>query len=178
MIRTLPAMAAGLVLAGLTTACDVRPVEPEPAPSTTAGTETPATASIIRPSVRAEIEEKAEPVPEPVEARVLFDYGSAELSEGTRSRLDSVLETEGLIDNGWVLTLTGRTDSRGGPQANQRMARQRAEAVRDYLVEHGLAAGQITVVAGGEVEPAPDQTGLDAAEARRVDVLATPPPPT
>jgi len=176
MIRPLPAMGVGLVLAGLTTACDVRPVEREPAPVATPVTEAPPTASIIRPSVRAEVEPKAEPAPEPVEARVLFDYGSAELSEDARARLDGVLATEGLIDTGWTLSLTGRTDSRGGTQANQRMARERAEAVRDYLVEHGLAVERIAVIAGGEVEPAPDQTGTDAAEARRVDVLAAPPP--
>lgn len=179
MIRTLPALGASLVLAGLTTACDVRPVEPEPVPEpTAAAAEAPATTSIIRPSVRAEVEPKPEPVPDPVEARVLFDYGSADLSDVARLSLDGFLAREGLIDDGWTLTLTGRTDSRGGPRANQRMARERAEAVRDYLVEHGLAMERITVVAAGEVEPVPDQAETDAAEARRVDLLATPPPRT
>ncbi|WP_339928766.1 OmpA family protein [uncultured Brevundimonas sp.] len=180
MIRHLPALSVGLVLAGLTAACEDRPADrdPAPAPATAAGDETPPTASIIRPSVRAEIEKRAEPAPEPVEARVLFDYGSADLSDAARTRLDEVLATEGLVDSGWTLTLTGRTDSRGGIQANQRMAQERAEAVRDYLVAGGLAIEQITVVAAGEVEPAPDQAGMDASAARRVDVLATPPPPT
>ena len=58
------------------------------------------------------------------------------------------------------------------------MALERAEAVRDYLVAGGVTVEQITVVAGGEVEPVPDQPGTDAARARRVDVLATPPPRT
>lgn len=177
MIRHLPAMSVGLVLTGLA-ACNERSVAPAPAPVTTTEAEAAPTASIIRSSVRAEIERRAEPAPEPVEARVLFAYGSADLSETARTRLDGVLATEGLIGNGWTLTLTGRTDSRGGTQANQRMARERAEAVRDYLVAGGLAVEQITVVAAGQVEPAPDQTGMDASEARRVDLLATPPPPT
>lgn len=177
-MRRLPAMSAGLVLAGLAAACDDRPVDPAPAPAPVAGAETPPTTSIIRPSVRAEIEKREEPAPVPVEARVLFNYGSADLSDAARARLDGVLATEGVVENGWPVTLTGRTDSRGGTRANQRMARQRAESVRDYLVEHGLAVEQVTAVAAGEVEPAPDQAGIDAAEARRVDVLAIPPPPT
>ena len=178
MIRTLPAMGFGLVLVGLTAACDDRSVAPDPAPARTADAEAPATASIIRPSVRAEVEPKPEPVPDPVEARVLFDYGSAELSDVARLNLDGFLAREGLVNDGWTLTLTGRTDSRGGTEANQRMALERAEAVRDYLVAGGVTVEQITVVAGGEVEPVPDQPGTDAARARRVDVLATPPPRT
>lgn len=178
MIRTLPAIGAGLALAGLTAACDDRPVAPGPAPVPPAAAEAPATVSIIRPSVRAEIENRQEPAPQPVEARVLFDYGSAELSDTARARLDGVLATEGLTGDGWTLTLTGHTDSRGGTRANQRMALERAEAVRTYLVGRGLAAEQIKVIAAGEVEPTPDQTGSDAAEARRVDLMAIPPPRT
>ena len=178
MNRHLPVIGVGLVLAGLAAACDDRSVDRGPAPVPAVEAGAPPTASIIRPSVRAEIENRQAPAPEPVEARVLFDYGSAELSEAARASLDAVLATEGLVDNGWSLTLTGRTDSRGGTRANQRMVRERAEAVRDYLVERGLAVGQITVVAAGAVEPAPDQAGTDGSEARRVDVLATPPPPT
>tara|TARA_R110000782_G_scaffold173968_4_gene265299 strand:+ start:321 stop:905 length:585 start_codon:yes stop_codon:yes gene_type:complete len=176
MSRNFSAMGAGLVLAALAAACDGRPVDPGPVPVTTDTAEAPPVASIIRPSVRAEVEPKVEPVPDPVETRVLFDYGSAALSGSARARLDGLLATPGLIDNGWTLTLTGRTDSRGGIKANQRMALERAEAVRGYLVEGGLAVGQITIVAAGEVEPAPDQTEMDASAARRVEVLATPPP--
>ena len=179
MTRTLHAITVGLALAGLTAACDVRPVPdavPDAAPETAVTAEAPPAVSIIRPSVRAEVEPKAEPAPEPVEARVLFDYGSAALSDVARANLDGLLARPGLIDNRWTLTLTGRTDSRGGRQANQRMARERAEAVRDYLVAGGVTAEQITIVAAGAVEPAPDRTVTDAAEARRVDVLASPPP--
>ena len=178
MNRQLAAMSISLGLAGLTVACDDRGGDRGPAPAPTVEAEAPPTVSIIRPSVRAEVEKPVEPAPAPVEARVLFDYGSAALSASAHASLDGVLATEGLSDTGWTLTLTGRTDSRGGPRANQRMARERAEAVRDYLVAGGLAVEQITVVAAGEVEPALDETGMDAAEARRVDVLATPPPRT
>tara|TARA_R110002167_G_scaffold16688_5_gene64832 strand:- start:952 stop:1518 length:567 start_codon:yes stop_codon:yes gene_type:complete len=179
MTRPLPAIGISLILVGLTTACDDRQPEPAgPAPAPTSApdveSEAPPATSIIRPSVLAEIAPEPEPVPDPVETRVLFDYGSADLSEAARARLDAVLATEGLVADGWTLTLTGRTDSRGGTQANQRMARERAAAVRDYLVERGVAAGQVTTIAAGEVDPAPDQATTDASEARRVDVLATP----
>lgn len=178
MTRPLPAISAGLLLVGLMTACDDRPVDRAPPPEAADGIQTAPTASIIRPSVRAEVEKPAEPAPQPAEARVLFDYGSAALSDVARVNLDGFLATQGLIDNRWTLTLTGHTDSRGGTQANQRMARERAEAVRDYLVAGGVTVGQITIVAAGEAGPVPDQTAEDAAAARRVDVLATPPPRT
>ena len=172
----LQAITVGFALAGLTAACDVRPVGPAPDPEPAGAPDSSPPVSIIRPSVLAEVEPKAEPAPEPVEARVLFDYGSAALSDVARLNLDGLLARPGLIDDRWTLTLTGRTDSRGGTEANQRMARERAEAVRDYLVAGGVTAEQITIVAADAAGPAPDQTPEAAAAARRVDVLASPPP--
>jgi len=175
MNRTLPPLSAGLLLIGLTAACDDRSPERDPIP--VIEDEAPPTVSIIRPSVLAEIEEIVEELPDPVEASVMFDYGSAELSDQAHARLDQVLATEGLIEHGGSVTLTGRTDSRGGVKANQRMAKERAEAVRDYLVAGGLSAAQITVIDPKEpnAESADTQSEEDAAAARRVDVVATPP---
>ena len=136
-------------------------VEPETPPEGT---------SIMRPEVLAEAEPPA-PLPDPVEARVLFGLGETTLTDEARAMLDALIEGKALADGNWSLTLTGRTDASGDAETNLRVAQDRAEAVRAHLVERGVPGARIEVVAAGEPE-------LDAATAaspmqhRRVDIRA------
>ena len=176
MNRRLASAGAGLILLGLTAACDRSEPGDAPPPLAPAEDTGEPTASIIRPSVRAEMETRIPAAPDPVHARVLFDYGSADLSDAARAELDRVGATDGLVAEGWSIILTGRTDRRGSAAANLRMARERAAAVQTYLTEAGVPATRLSVVAAGETGPAEDQdSDDDGASARRVDVLASPP---
>lgn len=52
------------------------------------------------------------------------------------------------------ITVEGHTDRLGGTEFNQKLSEQRADAVRDYLVQvGGLAAGKVTAVGMGEGKP-------------------------
>lgn len=129
--------------------------------------------SIIRPSVLAEVQPEAPPPPDPVEARVLFDVSSSDLSDEARAALDDLLATDSMGEGVWRISLTGRTDPSGNADMNARLARERAEAVRDYLVQEGFPAGQIEIAPAREPEKEPaDEDAM--AEARRVDVRAEP----
>jgi OOP family OmpA-OmpF porin len=71
------------------------------------------------------------------------------------------------------VVIEGHTDAIGGDEDNLRLSQQRADAVRDYLVEHGVDAGQVSAVGKGESEPVGDNDTDDGRQAnRRVVVRA------
>jgi len=160
----------------IVSACQDRP---EPAPQPAAPPEPrieveapPEGNSIMRPEVLAEVEAAPPaPLPDPVEAKVLFGLGETTLTDESRAMLDALIEGKALADGSWSLTLTGRTDASGDPETNARLARERAEAVRDYMVERGVTAARIEIVAAGE--PGPDaETAASPMQNRRVDIRA------
>lgn len=135
----------------------------------------PPMTSIMRPDVLAEIQPEPPPSPDPIEQRVMFDVASADLSETARAALDDLLETEGMAEGEWTLSLTGRTDPSGNAEANLLLSQQRAQAVRDHLTEGGVPAERVQIAAAGEQEvQAPSGDDAAMAEARRVDVRAEP----
>lgn len=169
-MRLLFAMTAALALAG----CDRReppaPSEPTPEPTPQAS---PTQASIIRPEIEVE---RPEPELEPLEASVTFAEAGGELSAAALEDLETILESPQMAEGGAVV-LRGHTDSTGDDEANLRVSRQRAEMVRDWLVEHGVAEERITVIAIGEQRPIAPNAKLDGtpdeagrAANRRVDV--------
>ena len=126
-----------------------------------------------------------EPAPapeiEPVSETVYFAEGAHELDATARERLDALLEAPALLAGGDIV-LRGHSDSGGPDRANRRAARLRAEAVADYLQEHGVDAERITLFALGEGAPAapnvrPDGTDNPEGRAqnRRVEIWVAPP---
>ncbi|WP_237467236.1 OmpA family protein [Vibrio stylophorae] len=53
----------------------------------------------------------------------------------------------------WTLSLVGHTDNQGSSASNLKLGQQRAEAVRDVLVKHGVSEGQISITSQGEMQP-------------------------
>lgn len=98
-------------------------------------------------------------------ARILFDRGSAVVPADTTARLSGVLGTLG-ADPGKRVRVSGFHDAGGDAAANEALARQRAEAIQQWLVVNGVAADRITLD-----KPAQTTGGGDADEARRVDVV-------
>lgn len=66
----------------------------------------------------------------------------------------------------------GHTDSVGEDAANQLLSEQRANAVRSYLMEHGIAAARVEAMGYGEAKPvASNETPEGRAQNRRTEVL-------
>lgn len=145
--------------------------EPTPQPEGTPDAE--ATASIFSPNAGT-----PEPAVElaPLVTRIPFAEGGADLSEEALAELATVRQSPQLAEGGRVI-LRGHSDAGGSDAANIRASTARAEEVRDWLVEMGVAEDRITVIAFGEQNPVqpnalpngePNENGRQAN--RRVDV--------
>lgn len=89
---------------------------------------------------------------------VNFASGSATLPAESRGVLDRSAEAIRGAPDGTVLQVGGHTDNTGDPAANQRLSEQRAKAVRDYLVERGVAAASLTARGFGSSNPVADNS--------------------
>ena len=117
-------------------------------------------------------------VSEPVQARidsvlegkiVEFESGSAVLSPVGQKVLDELLPVlKGL--NGKKMQVTGHTDASGARQANVALSRNRAAAVKAYLVGHGLPAADILSQGLGPDQPlVSNDTPEGRAKNRRIE---------
>lgn len=86
---------------------------------------------------------------------VTFDFDSAKLTPASLTILDSVANTLTRRPN-FNIEVRGHTDSHGADDYNLRLSQQRAEAVRDYLIEKGTPATQLTAAGFGEADPIAD----------------------
>ena len=97
-------------------------------------------------------------------AKVYFDTGSAVVPADASARLSSVLGTLH-SDTGRRALVSGYHDTSGDVAVNQELAKQRAQAIQQWLVVNGVAAERI--VLSKPVETTGDGS---ADEARRVEV--------
>jgi len=105
-------------------------------------------------------EPQAAPAPtqQSLSADALFAFGKARLKSADNAELDALadkLKAASQIDSVQVL---GYTDRIGSEQANRKLSTQRAEAVRDYLVAHGVPAGVIQTEGRGAADPVAECT--------------------
>jgi outer membrane protein OmpA-like peptidoglycan-associated protein len=104
---------------------------------------------------------------------VLFKSGSFELLPGARERLAKVSGIV-LAYQGLHLAVEGHTDSIGTDEYNRRLSEQRAEAVRDYLVQQGIQSDVITASGFGKTEPvASNDTPEGRQQNRRVELVVS-----
>jgi OOP family OmpA-OmpF porin len=110
------------------------------------------------------------PVPVSIDLRgVTFAYDTAELSGEATAVLDEAVE---ILKRhpGLTVEVAGHTDARGAAEYNQRLSERRAQAVYDYLVEHGIEESRLIGPKGfGETRPiVPNQhpDGSDNPEGR------------
>lgn len=124
------------------------------------------------PSSGAETAPAAEPEPERLVLEgILFESGSATLEAESGPRLDRVVEY--MTHRPSVrLRIAGHTDNVGNPARNQALSAERAEAVRDYLVAHGIDAGRLEAVGFGDTQPvASNDTEEGRAQNRRIEAI-------
>lgn len=176
------ALAAVVALAG----CQTESEEPTganqsdetPAADPSPTQEPTETVSILRP----EVEQTNVPVVvEPLAATIGFPEGGSKLDEAAVEELQKVLSSMQYGRGGPIL-LSGHSDTAGSDRVNLRAGRERAEAVRDWLIGMGVAEDRIEVLTFGEQNPVepnalPDGTPNEEGRAanRRVEILITVP---
>ncbi len=64
----------------------------------------------------------------------LFDVGQARLKDGSTKVLINALVNI-RARPGWLIVVTGYTDTTGNKKANQQLSLRRAEAVRDWMLQ-------------------------------------------
>ena len=173
MWATLKLAATGLSVAGLfgLTACKVERDEPEPEPTQA---DTPRSIFQEEPTA-ADSMLPAETLP-PLETVLLFADGTSDLTEAVRAELATVLRSPQVASGGAII-LRGHSDSSGDDEANVERSRDLAEAVKEFLVDGGIAEERIEVIAFGEQNPIepnalPDGTPNEEGRAanRRVEL--------
>jgi outer membrane protein OmpA-like peptidoglycan-associated protein len=114
----------------------------------------------------------AAPTPEPeglVLDGILFDHGSATIEAESNPRLDRVVEYMTHMPSVRI-RISGHTDNVGDARRNQQLSEQRAEAVRSYLVSHGIDASRVEAVGYGDQHPvATNDTEEGRAQNRRIE---------
>ena len=103
---------------------------------------------------------------------VTFRVNSAVLSPEAKQQLDD-FATKALASSGYMIEVSGHTDSTGGETKNMRLSRDRAESVVEYLtVKHKIPARRfITPMGYGKSDAVADNsTAAGRAQNRRVEV--------
>lgn len=105
------------------------------------------------------------------EASVHFGFDKAALTKKSKEALD-LFAAEVPNAKGYIVELTGGTDSVGDKNYNYMLSERRASAVVQYLVaNHNIPAHKIYVIGLGEdKEAAPNRSAKGRAENRRVEV--------
>jgi outer membrane protein OmpA-like peptidoglycan-associated protein len=106
---------------------------------------------------------------------VLFDTGQASLKPGAREKLSRLAGILLAYPGAFHIEVEGHTDSVGSEPYNQRLSHGRADSVRTYLSQAGIANDRFTKVTGfGETRPV--ATNMNAAgrqQNRRVEIVIT-----
>jgi len=104
---------------------------------------------------------------------VLFDFNKYTLKPGaqvTMAKVAGIL----LTYPGLKLQLEGHTDSIGGDDYNLKLSQNRADAVRDFLVQQGVPMANISAVGLGKSDPvASNDNAAGRQQNRRVELVVS-----
>jgi peptidoglycan-associated lipoprotein len=101
-----------------------------------------------------------------------FPVSKATLSPEAQARLDAFIDKLKTDNRNVYVEVQGHTDNTGSKEANYRLGEERAEAVRRYLNEHGVALNRIgTISYGPDVPVAPNNNRAGRQANRRVMLI-------
>lgn len=107
---------------------------------------------------------------------ILFDYNSFALRQESKATLQNLADNFRKYPEEQI-SVEGHTDAIGSHDSNQRLSEQRADGVRNYLVDQGVNGQRITSVGFGETRPkASNDTPEGRQLNRRVELHITMPP--
>jgi OmpA-OmpF porin, OOP family len=106
---------------------------------------------------------------------ILFSSGSAAISRQSGETLDKLVEVARRCSE-FRISIEGHTDNVGQAASNSALSQSRANAVRAYLVDRGLAADQLASAGFGQERPvASNATPAGRAQNRRIEFKVSAP---
>ena len=104
---------------------------------------------------------------------ILFNSGKATFRPKVSEKLDGLVKIMNEFSKA-TFVIEGHTDSTGSSALNLKLSEKRAIAVRDYLVNNGIATTRLEAKGFGEGSPIADnKTRAGRAENRRVEIKIT-----
>ena len=104
---------------------------------------------------------------------VLFDTGQYSLKSGAREKLAKVAGIL-IVYPSLNIQVGGYTDNVGGDDMNQKLSEDRADSVRDYLVQQGVGATSVSAQGFGNTLPvASNDNAAGRQENRRVELVVS-----
>jgi len=68
----------------------------------------------------------------------------------------------------WMIEIAGHTDNVGNPQNNAKLSKERAEAIRQYLLQtYGLPSGSVVAYGYGDAQPIASNDTVEGREVNR-----------
>jgi OOP family OmpA-OmpF porin len=133
------------------------------------------------PEMPPPVVEKPAPPPPPktevtneeikLKENVDFETDSAKLLPSSKPLLDEVVTVMKEHPDIEHVRVGGHTDSTGDKAHNLKLSDERAASVKQYLVDHGIAADRLASKGYGETRPIADnKTDEGRAQNRRVDI--------
>jgi len=109
--------------------------------------------------------------PKSITYTLYFATGSTEVAPESRPALDALL-AEVAKREAVEVQVTGHTDRVGAQADNDRLSLERAQAIREMLIQRGIKATFIRAVGRGDREPlVPTPAGQPEPKNRRVEVI-------
>jgi OOP family OmpA-OmpF porin len=101
-----------------------------------------------------------------------FDFNKSTLTASGRKLVDHAIQVLKSEPNTNV-SVEGHTDAVGTDAYNMKLSQHRADAVREYMVAHGISESRITTKGWGKTKPvATNDTAAGRAQNRRVEIIA------
>ena len=104
---------------------------------------------------------------------IYFEQSIAKVKEESIPQLEHLKGVLKANPNVFI-RIEGHTDNRGKPASLERLSRERAEAIRDYLLANGIDRRRVTAAGFGPTRPVADNATAEGRVAnRRVEVVIT-----
>ena len=140
-----------LLCAFTVAACSTTPDE-EPVTTETEVTQPVETTTVTEPQISPEEQMRIESEEMRKARTIYFEFDDSTVKAEYLALLE--VHAKFLMESGATITLEGHADERGTPAYNLALGEDRGNAVKQYLMNYGLSASQISVVSYGEERPA------------------------
>ncbi len=103
---------------------------------------------------------------------VKFPVRGSDLSDEAKTRLMDFVQKLKTDNKNVYVEIQGHTDNTGSREVNKRLGAERAEAVRAFLNQNGIALNRIATISYGDESPvASNKTRAGRAQNRRVVII-------